>query len=116
MEQQEGSYLSQISYYTEKIKANDNWIFIGVYADEGISGTSTKNREDFKKLLYDCQKGKIDLILTKSISRFARNTVDLLQTIRSLKEKNVAAYFEKENKKIKFNIDILLSRIYNLYR
>lgn len=97
LEQQEGSYLSQISYYTEKIKANENWIFVGVYADEGISGTSTKNREDFKKLLYDCQKGKIDLILTKSISRFARNTVDSLQTIRSLKEKNVAVYFEKEN-------------------
>lgn len=97
LEQQEGSYLSQISYYTEKIKANKNWIHAGIYANEGISGISTENRKDLKKLLCDCQKGKIDLILTKSISRFARNTVDLLQTIRSLKEKNVAVYFEKEN-------------------
>jgi len=97
LEQQEGSYLSQIIYYTEKITSNKNWILVGIYADDGISGTSTKKRKDFKNLLADCQKGKIDLVLTKSISRFARNTVDLLQTIRKLKEKNVAVYFEKEN-------------------
>jgi len=96
-EQQENSYLSQIMYYSEKIKSNKEWHFVDVYADEGISGTSTKNRNDFKKLLLDCKKGKIDLILTKSISRFARNTVDLLQTIRKLKEKNIGVYFEKEN-------------------
>lgn len=96
-EQQENSYLSQITYYTEKITSNPDWTLVGIYADDGITGTSTKKRHDFNKLLEDCRKGKIDLILTKSISRFARNTVDLLQTIRELKEKNIAVYFEKEN-------------------
>ena len=96
-EKQENSYMSQIMYYSEQIKSNLEWHFVGVYADEGITGTSTKNRNDFKKLIVDCNKGKIDLILTKSISRFARNTVDLLQTIRKLKENNIGVYFEKEN-------------------
>lgn len=69
----------------------------GVYADEGTSGTVKKKRDGFLRLLQDCEAGKIDMLLTKSISRFARNTVDLLTTIRSLKSKNIAVYFEKEN-------------------
>ncbi|MDD4057086.1 MAG: recombinase family protein, partial [Bacilli bacterium] len=70
------SYEAQIDYYTKYIKANDEWEFVNVYTDEGISGTSTKRRDGFKQMIEDALKGKIDLIVTKSISRFARNTVD----------------------------------------
>ncbi|MDY2997123.1 MAG: recombinase family protein [Faecalimonas sp.] len=97
LESQAGSYARQISYYQEKIEKRDEWILAGVYADEGTSGTVKKKRDGFLRLLQDCEAGKIDLILTKSISRFARNTVDLLTTIRNLKSKNIAVYFEKEN-------------------
>ena len=96
-ENQMGSYERQISYYKEKIEKREGWILAGIYADEGISGTKKQKRDGFLKLIQDCNEGKIDLILTKSISRFARNTVDLLITIRSLKSKNIAVYFEKEN-------------------
>ena len=96
-ENQMGSYERQISYYKEKIEKRDGWILAGIYDDEGISGTKKQKRDGFLKLIQDCNEGKIDLILTKSISRFARNTVDLLITIRSLKSKNIAVYFEKEN-------------------
>jgi site-specific DNA recombinase len=91
------SYEAQIDYYTQYITANSGWEFAGVYTDEGITGTSTKNREGFKKMIKDAIEGKIDLIVTKSISRFARNTVDTLVTIRQLKEKGVECFFEKEN-------------------
>jgi len=97
LEQQEGSYEAQVSYYTEKIKSNPNWKCAGIYADDGKSGTNTKKRDDFNAMIEDCMAGKIDMVLTKSVSRFARNTVDSLQTIRKLKEKNIAVYFEKEN-------------------
>lgn len=96
LEQQEGSYEAQVSYYTEKIQQNPNWKLAGIYADDGKSATNTKKRDDFNALVDDCMAGKIDLVLTKSVSRFARNTVDCLQTIRKLKEKNIGIIFEKE--------------------
>jgi DNA invertase Pin-like site-specific DNA recombinase len=96
LEQQEGSYEAQIDYYTEKINSNPNWKLAGIYADDGISATNTKKRDDFNAMIEDCMAGKIDMIITKSVSRFARNTVDALQTIRKLKEKNIAILFEKE--------------------
>lgn len=91
------SFEAQISYYTNLISNNANWDFVGIYADEGISGTNTKNRLEFNKMIEDCMAGKIDMIITKSISRFARNTVDCLKYVRQLKEKNIAIFFEKEN-------------------
>ena len=91
------SYEAQIDYYTQYIRRNPEWEFVKVYADEGISGTSTKNRTGFNEMIDDAMSGKIDLIVTKSVSRFARNTVDGLVTIRKLKEKGVEVYFEKEN-------------------
>lgn len=91
------SYEAQVDYYTRHIQENEEWEFVDVYTDEGISGTSTKNRNGFKCMITDALDGKIDLILTKSISRFARNTVDTLTTARQLKEKGVEVYFEKEN-------------------
>lgn len=96
-EEQESSYNIQIDYYTDLIQNNPEWIFVGIYADEGITGTSTKKRDDFKRLIRDCMAGRIDLIITKSISRFARNTLDCLMYVRKLKEIGVAVYFEKEN-------------------
>lgn len=91
------SYEAQIDYYTTFIKNNPEWEFIKVYSDEGISATNTRNREGFKQMISDALHGKIDLIITKSISRFARNTVDTLVAIRKLKEKGVECFFEKEN-------------------
>ena len=91
------SYAAQVDYYTNYIKGRDDWKFVEVYTDEGITGTSTKHREGFKRMVADALDGKIDLIVTKSVSRFARNTVDSLTTIRQLKEKGIEVYFEKEN-------------------
>lgn len=91
------SLSAQISYYNEKIQKNPDWLFAGVYADNGISGTGTEKRDEFLHLIADCEAGKIDLVLTKSISRFARNTVDLLETVRHLKEIGVEVWFEREN-------------------
>ena len=91
------SYAAQVDYYTNYIKGRDDWEFVEVYTDEGITGTSTKHREGFKQMIADALDGKIDLIVTKSVSRFARNTVDSLTTIRQLKEAGVEVYFEKEN-------------------
>ncbi|MGB8453186.1 MAG: recombinase family protein [Anaerocolumna sp.] len=96
LEQQESSYEAQVSYYTEKIKSNHNWKLAGIYADDGKSATNTKKRDDFNAMIEDCMAGKIDMVITKSVSRFARNTVDSLQNIRKLKEKNIAVFFEKE--------------------
>ncbi|OLS01938.1 recombinase family protein [Tissierella creatinophila] len=97
LEAQEGSYEAQVAYYTEKIQDNLNWKSAGIYADDGKSATNTKKRDDFNAMIDDCMAGKIDMVLTKSVSRFARNTVDSLQTIRKLKDKNIAILFEKEN-------------------
>ena len=95
-DEQLSSYEAQVAFYTQHIKSNPEWEFVDVYTDEGISGTNTRKREGFNRMVEDALNGKIDLILTKSISRFARNTVDTLTTIRKLKEKKVEVYFEKE--------------------
>lgn len=91
------SYEAQIDYYTNYIKGRPDWTFVSVYSDEGKTGCNTSRREGFKRMVDDALDGKIDLIVTKSVSRFARNTVDSLTTIRKLKEKGVEVYFEKEN-------------------
>ena len=91
------SYVAQVEYYTNFIRSNADWTFVKVYTDEGISGTNTKRRTGFKEMIADALAGKIDLIITKSISRFARNTVDALTYIRKLKDHNVEVFFEKEN-------------------
>lgn len=91
------SYKAQMENYTEKINANPDWKMAGIFADEGLSGTSTKKRGEFLKLMELCKKGKIDLILTKSISRFARNTLDSISYVRALKAMGVGVAFEKEN-------------------
>ena len=96
-DEQESSYEAQVDYYTRHIKSNPDWEFVDIYADRGITGTNTKNRERFNQMINDALSGKIDLILTKSISRFARNTVDTLQTVRKLKASGVEVVFEKEN-------------------
>jgi len=95
-EEQQSSYQSQIDYYTDKISKNSEWKLSGIFADEGISGTSTKKRKEFVRLMALCKQGKIDMILTKSISRFSRNTLDCLGYIRMLKEKGIPVIFEKE--------------------
>ena len=97
LEQQQSSYDIQIEYYTRHIMQNPNWIFAGVFADDGRSATNTFRRDDFNQLMNQCMKGKVDMVITKSISRFARNTVDCISWVRKLREKNVAVYFEKEN-------------------
>ena len=91
------SLAAQVSYYSSLIQKNPTWEYAGVYADEGITGTSTAHRTEFKRLIADCNAGKIDLVLVKSISRFARDTVDCLHTVRQLKEKGIAVHFEREN-------------------
>ena len=96
-EEQNSSYEVQVAHYTEFIKKNTEWEFAGIFADDGISGTNTKKREEFNRMIDECMEGKIDLVITKSISRFARNTLDCLKYIRQLKEKNISVFFEKEN-------------------
>ena len=95
--EQLNSYKTQCDYYTTYIQGKPEWEFVGLYADEGITGTSAKRRKEFQRLIRDAMDGKIDLILVKSVSRFARNTVDSLQTVRKLRDKGVKIYFEKEN-------------------
>ena len=94
---QENSFDAQKNFYERYIKENPLWEFVGIYADEGISGTSTKGRKEFQRMIEDARAGKIDLIVAKSMSRFARNTLDTLLYIRELKEKGVECYFQKEN-------------------
>ena len=96
-EEQQSSYEAQVSYYTQYIQNRDDWEFVQVYTDEGISATSTRHREGFQQMVADALAGKIDLIVTKSVSRFARNTVDSLSTIRKLKDHGTEVFFEKEN-------------------
>ena len=96
-EEQQSSYEAQVSYYTEYIQSRTDWEFAGIFADEGISGCSIKGRQGFQAMIEEALNGGINLIITKSVSRFARNTVDSLSTIRKLKEHNVECYFEKEN-------------------
>lgn len=96
-EEQENSYEAQISYYTENIGKNNDWQMAGIFADEGITGTQAKKRPEFLKMIRLCRQRKIDMVLTKSLSRFARNTVDSLNYIRELKALGIAVIFEKEN-------------------
>ena len=95
-DEQATSYEAQVEHYTEFIKKNPEWEFAGIFADDGISGTNTKKREEFNRMIEECMSGRIDMVITKSISRFARNTLDCLKFIRQLKEKNIPVYFEKE--------------------
>lgn len=96
-EEQLTSYAAQVDYYTQYINAHHDWEFVEVYTDEGITGLNIKQRKGFNRMIEDAINGKVDLIVTKSIARFARNTVDSLSTIRLLKEHNVEVFFEKEN-------------------
>lgn len=96
-EEQESSYETQIEHYTSFINSHPDWVLAGIYADDGISGMNTKKRDEFQRMINDCNDGKIDMVITKSISRFARNTVDCLNYTRALKNKNIGVYFEKEN-------------------
>lgn len=96
-EEQLSSYEAQVNYYSAYISNNPQWENAGIYADEGISGTNTKKRTQFNKLIEDCMDDKIDMVVTKSISRFARNTLDCLNYVRQLKDKNIPVFFEKEN-------------------
>ena len=96
-EEQLTSYTAQKAYYTQKIDENPDWELAGIYADKGITGTSMKKRVEFKKMIAACKRGKIDLILTKSLSRFARNTVDSLEVVRMLRANGIGVIFEKEN-------------------
>lgn len=96
-EDQTNSYEVQKEYYTDKIMSNPEWTMAGIFADKGITGTSTKKREDFLRMIRHCKQKKIDVILTKSVSRFSRNTVDCLYYTRALKALGIAVIFEKEN-------------------
>ena len=95
-DEQATSYEAQIEHYREYICKNPEWVLAGIFADDGISGTNTKKREEFNRMIDECMAGNIDMIITKSISRFARNTLDCLKYIRELKDKNIPVYFEKE--------------------
>ncbi len=96
-DEQLNSYEAQIEYYTQKIAENPEWVMVRLYADEGISGTSMRKRKAFMKLIEDCKKGKIDLIITKSVTRFARNTLEGIQTVRELRRLGIGVFFEKES-------------------
>ena len=96
-EEQLNSYTAQKNYYTQKIEENPDWEMAGVFADEGLSGTSMKKRKEFNRMIAACKRGRIDMILTKSLSRFARNTVDCLKIVRLLKAQGIGVMFEKEN-------------------
>ena len=96
-EEQQNSFEVQVDYYTEKITHHDGWQLAGIFADDGISGVRTKKRDQFNEMIELCRKKKIDLILTKSISRFARNTLDCIKHVRILKSWGIPVIFEKEN-------------------
>ena len=96
-EEQLSSYEAQVNYYTNYIEKHPDYEFAGIYADEGISGTTTKKREQFNRMIEDCKAGKIDMIITKSISRFARNTLDCLNFVRQLKDLGIGVTFENIN-------------------
>lgn len=91
------SFAAQNQYYTTRISENQNWEMVDIYADEGISGTAIRKRTEFQRMIADCRKGRIDRILVKAISRFARNTAECLMTLRELKLLGVSVFFEKEN-------------------
>ena len=96
-EDQANSFEAQQRYFRDYIERQPDWVLQGIYADEGISGTSLKKRAEFNKMITACKRGRIDFIITKSLSRFARNTVTLLETVRELKGLGVDVYFEEQN-------------------
>ena len=96
-EEQQTSFTAQMEYFTQRIADNKDWTMVKMYADRGITGTSAKKRPEFLKMIRDAEKGKIDLVITKSVSRFCRNTLDGLEYVRRLKKCGVGVYFEKEN-------------------
>lgn len=96
-DEQASSYEVQVEHYTQFIQKNSEWELAGIFADDGISGCNTKNRSEFNRMIEECMAGKIDMIITKSISRFARNTLDCLKYIRELKGKNIPVFFEKKD-------------------
>ncbi len=96
-EEQLNSFASQVAYYKDKINENKDWEYVGIYSDEAVTGTKATTRDGFQKMIVDCMDRKIDMVITKSISRFARNTVDTLNYVRKLKNYNVAVFFEEEN-------------------
>jgi len=96
-EDQKNSFASQVNYYTKYIQAHDDWTFVDIYADQGITGTSALKRDEFLRLMRDCRQGKIDRILVKSVSRFARNAQDCIEAVRELRQLGVTVYFEKEH-------------------
>ena len=105
------SYASQIRSYTELIEEHPGWELVDIYADEGLTGTKTAKREEFNRMIADCKKGRIDRVLTKSLSRFARNTADALMYARILRENGVSILFEKENIDTAFmSSELLLAR------
>ena len=114
-EEQLLSYENQVNYYTNYISENPLYEYAGTYADEGISGTNTKKRDEFNRMIADCRAGKIDMIITKSISRFTRNTLDCLNYVRELKELGIGIIFEKENIKSKMLLQVHDELIFNVY-
>jgi Site-specific recombinases, DNA invertase Pin homologs len=96
-EEQEGSFKNQVDYYTKLIEKTPGWELAGIFADDGISGTGTKKRSGFMDMIAACEDGRVDLVITKSISRFARNTADSLNFSRKLKARGIPIIFEKEN-------------------
>ena len=96
-EDQINSYNTQKEYYTDYIKKNPKWRLVDIYADEGITGTLVRKRDNFLRMIADCEKGKIDLILIKSVSRFARNIVDSIEFVRKLRKMGIAIFFEEQN-------------------
>ncbi|WP_312652703.1 recombinase family protein [Aminipila sp.] len=114
-DEQMNSYKSQVIHYKNLIKQNKEWEFVDIYADSGISGTQSDNRDEFQRMISDASKGLIDIIITKSISRFARNTMDTLKYVRLLKDENVAIVFEKENiNTLTMNGEVLLTILSSL--
>ena len=114
-EEQLLSYENQVNYYTNYISENPLYEYAGTYADEGVSGTNTKKRDEFNRMIADCRAGKIDMIITKSISRFARNTLDCLNYVRELKDLGIGIIFEKENIKSKMLLQVHDELIFNVY-
>ena len=96
-EDQVNSYIAQVDFYTKHIAGKEDWEMVDIYADEGISGLEARNRDDFNRMMADCREGKIDRVLCKSISRFARNTQEYIQFVRELLRLGISIHFEKEN-------------------
>lgn len=107
---QKNSFITQIKYYSNYVKTHPQYELVDIYADEGIAGTSMKKRDEFRRMINDCQKGKIDRIVTKSVSRFARNANELISAIRMLKEMDISVFFEEQGIDTdKINVEMLVT-------